>query len=216
MSRTSTFAKGAMAAAAGLMALGAMAPAQAQPYGSSAYASGGYGNSYYDPCRRDTNNRGILGALLGAGIGATVGSQIAASGHRTDGSVLGGALGALGGAAVGSNTSACRSGGYAPPQPPPPQADNAYRGYGSGYGYAPPPGVHEYGRDDYAERIERDRYDGYAYGRRGERLRVAEDRPVGRDGCTLAESPIHMPDGRVQMRFVRVCMDSQGRYQVVD
>ena len=25
-----------------------------------------------------------------------------------------------------------------------------------------------------------------------------------------------MPDGRVQKRFVRVCMDNSGRYQVVD
>ena len=95
--------------------------------------------------------------------------------------------------------------------PPPPVAYN--------YGYAPPPGVPEYGRDDYAARIERQRYDrddDYAYGPRGERLRVAQDRGVGPDGCTLAESPIHMPDGRTQMRFVRVCMDDSGRYQVVD
>ncbi|HQP19667.1 MAG TPA: hypothetical protein PLG07_05060, partial [Phenylobacterium sp.] len=32
----------------------------------------------------------------------------------------------------------------------------------------------------------------------------------------LAESPIYLPDGRVQKRFVRVCPDSNGRYQVVD
>jgi len=72
---------------------------------------------------------------------------------------------------------------------------------------------------DDSDRIERNRYDrddGYAYGRGGERFRVVEERRVGADGCTLAESPIHMPDGRTQMRFVRVCMDSTGRYQVVD
>jgi len=208
MTKPSTFARVALAAAAGVMALSAGA-ASAQPYGGS-----GYGNSYYDPCRRDSNNRGIVGALLGAGIGATVGSQLAARGHRTDGSVLGGALGAFGGAAVGSNSAACRSGyvqqPYRDAPPPPPSAYN--------YGYAPPPGVREYGRDDYAEQIERNRYDrdDYAYGRRGERFRVVEESQVGDDGCTLAESPIHMPDGRTQMRFVRVCMDSTGRYQVVD
>lgn len=208
MSKPSTVARIALAAVTGVMALSAGATAQAQPYGGSAY-----GAPYYDQCRRDANNRGIVGALLGAGIGATVGSQIAARGHRTDGSVLGGALGAFGGAAVGSNSAACRSGyaGTAPPPPPPPPV--AY--------YGPPPGVHEYGRDDYAERIERNRYDrddddGYAYGQRGERYRIAEDRRVGADGCTLAESPIHMPDGRTQMRFVRVCQDNSGRYQVVD
>ena len=42
------------------------------------------------------------------------------------------------------------------------------------------------------------------------------ERPPAADGCTLAESPIYLPDGRVQKRFVRVCMDSTGRYQVVD
>jgi len=212
MSKPSTFARVALAAAAGVMTLSTAAAAQAQPYGSSSYSA-----PYYDSCRRDSNNRGIVGALLGAGIGATVGSQVAARGHRTDGSVLGGALGALGGAAVGSNTAACTPGytSYrsAPPPPPPIAYNNGY------YGYAPPPAVREYGRDDYADRIERNRYDrddGYAYGRGGERFRVVEERRVGADGCTLAESPIHMPDGRTQMRFVRVCMDSTGRYQVVD
>jgi hypothetical protein len=208
MSKPSTVARIALAAVTGVMALSAGATAQAQPYG------GDYGGSYYDQCRRDSNNRGIVGALLGAGIGATVGSQLAARGHRTDGSVLGGALGAFGGAAVGSNSAACRPGysRYPAPAPPPPVA--------YGYGYAPPPGVPEYGRDDYADRIERNRYDrddgGYAYGRGGERYRIAQDRRIGADGCTLAESPIHMPDGRTQMRFVRVCQDDSGRYQVVD
>jgi hypothetical protein len=208
MSKPSTFARVALAAAAGVMTLSTGVAAQAQPYSS------GYSAPYYDGCRREANNRGIVGALLGAGIGATVGSQVAARGHRTDGSVLGGALGALGGAAVGSNTAACTP-GYAPYRsaPPPPVAYN--NGY---YGYAPPPTVREYGRDDYADRIERQRYDrddDYAYGRGGERFRVVEERR-GPDGCTLAESPIHMPDGRTQMRFVRVCMDDSGRYQVVD
>jgi hypothetical protein len=206
MSKPSTFARVALAAAAGVMTLSTSVAAQAQPYGSSSYSA-----PYYDGCRREANNRGIVGALLGAGIGATVGSQIAARGHRTDGSVLGGALGALGGAAVGSNTAACTP-GYTPyrtaPPPPPVAYNNRYA--------APLP---EYGRDDYAERIERNRYDrdgGYAYGPNGESFRVVEERRVGADGCTLAESPIHMPDGRTQMRYVRVCQDGQGRYHVVD
>jgi len=198
MSKPSTFAKGALAAAAGVMALTSAVAASAQPYGGSAYG----GNTYYDPCRRDSNNRGIVGALLGAGIGATVGSQLTARGHRTDGSVLGGALGALGGAAVGSNSAACTPGRTAysdvPPPPPPPPPSAYYDRYPPSYRYG-------------------SRYDdgAYAYGPRGERFRVAE-RPVGADGCTLAESPINMPDGRIQMRFVRVCQDSRGRYQVVD
>ena len=214
MSKPSTFARMALAAAAGVMALGAGA-ASAQPYNS------GSGGGYYDPCRRDSNNRGIVGALLGAGIGATVGSQLAARGHRTDGSVLGGALGAFGGAAVGSNSAGCRPGYVQQPYNSPRSSydDDRYAPYAENRPYAPGPGVREYGRDDYADRIERQRYDrddAYAYGRRGERFRVVEERRVGADGCTLAESPIHMPDGRTQMRFVRVCQDDQGRYQVVD
>jgi hypothetical protein len=97
MSKPSTVARIALAAVTGVMALSAGATAQAQPYG------GDNGGSYYDQCRRDSNNRGIVGALLGAGIGATVGSQLAARGHRTDGSVLGGIVGAGVGASVGNS-----------------------------------------------------------------------------------------------------------------
>ena len=56
----------------------------------------------------------------------------------------------------------------------------------------PPPAPAYYERDEYAERGP-----------------PAED-------CTLAESPIHMPDGRIQTRFVRVCRDASGKYAVVD
>jgi hypothetical protein len=42
------------------------------------------------------------------------------------------------------------------------------------------------------------------------------DSKADANGCTLAESPIYLPDGRTQKRFVRVCPDASGRYQVVD
>jgi len=213
MSKPSTSLRGALVAVAGAMALSTLAAPQmaaAQPYGYS----GGYSGqgSYYDPCRRDQGNRSVVGGLLGAGVGATVGSQMAARGHRTDGSLLGGALGAVAGAVVGNKTAACQSGAYydapPPPPPPPPQAYYERPAYERP---APPPGY-------YGGRYEGSRYDDddrWAYGHRGERFRIA-DRPVGADGCTLAESPIYLPDGRVQKRFVRVCQDSSGRYQVVD
>jgi hypothetical protein len=208
----SSFAKGVAALAVGALALGAVSAAQAQPYGQYGYNGNGQAQGGYDPCRRDANGRGIVGALVGGGIGATVGSQISGNHHRTDGSVLGGVLGALVGAGVGNSSAACRQNGYGQngynqgyvTPPPPPVAYNSYSGYDN-YAYAPPPPVYE------------DRYEGrgFAYGHRGERLRISEGR-VGADGCTLAESPIYLPDGRVQKRFVRVCMDSDGRYQVVD
>jgi hypothetical protein len=202
----SSFAKGVAALAAGAMALGAVSAAQAQPYGQYGYNGQpqGYG---YDSCQRDASGRGIVGALVGGGIGATVGSQVSANHHRSDGSLLGGVLGALVGANVGHSSAACRQGGYAPPPPPPQAAYNNYGAYGGAYAYdAAPPPVHQGRYDD-------DR--GFAYGHRGERFRIAQGR-VGADGCTLAESPIYLPDGRVQKRFVRVCQDSDGRYQVVD
>jgi hypothetical protein len=209
MSR-STIARGVFAAAAAAAALsaGLAAPqtAAAQPYGYG-YDSGYGGGAYYDPCRRDQTQRGVIGALLGGALGATVGSQAAANHHRTDGSLLGGGLGAIAGAAIGSHSAACESGptyypGAQPPPPPPPP--HAY--------YAPP--QREYDEPAYRYGSRWDDDDQWAYGHRGERYRIAE-RP-GPDGCTLAESPIYMPDGRVQTRFVRVCRDDRGRYQVVD
>src|SRR5258708_5810272 len=186
MTKSSTFAKGALAVAAGLVALGAAASASAQPYGP------GYGN--YDPCRRDAGNRGITGALIGGAGGAVLGSQLGAGGPRTDGSLRGGVAGALAGAAVGHNTAACTDGpspSYSyrdtPPPPPPPGPSAYYEPAPQAYddaGYGPPP-------PRYAERETV-----WAYGRRGTRLRVVEDR-AGPDGCTVAESPAYMPDGGV-------------------
>jgi opacity protein-like surface antigen len=209
MSKPSTAAKGALSALAAVMALAAAASApqaaSAQPYGY--YGQGAPGGAYYDPCRRDQNGRGIVGALIGGALGATLGSQVAASGHRTDGSLLGGGLGAIGGAVVGSHSAACAPGsqyyGAPPPPPPPPQAY-----YQRGYD-APPPPPPEY---RWGSRYDEDRW---AYGARGQRFRIAE-RPVDRNGCTLAESPIYLPDGRVEKRFVRVCQDETGRFRVVD
>jgi len=203
MTKSSTFAKGALAAAAGLAALAVAASASAQPY------SGGY-----DPCRREASNRGVTGGLLGAGAGAVIGSQFAASGHRRDGSLLGGVIGAIAGASIGHSTAACDSSlpppppprryDDAPPPPPPPAPEAYYAPQEPEYGpaaYGPPPA--------YGER------EVWVYGRHGARFHVIEDR-VGPDGCTLADSPVYLPDGRVDRRYVRVCPDRHGRYHVVD
>jgi hypothetical protein len=209
MTKSSTFAKGALAFAAGLVAIGAAAGAAAQPYGG------------YDPCQRDANNRGITGALVGGAGGAVIGSQVAAGGHRTDGSLLGGVIGAIAGAAVGHSTAACNTAtpppppppGYqeAPPPPPPPPP--------VAYEQGPPPVAYEQGppRAYYAPPppayAERDAV--WVYGRHGMRFRVIEDRQEP-NGCTMAESPVYMPDGRVDHRFVHVCPDYRGRYHIVD
>ncbi len=190
-------------ALAGLLALAAGA-AQAQ----SASAQGSYTGQdrtgyYYDACKRDQTQRGTVGAVLGGGAGAVIGSNVAARNARTEGALLGGLLGAIAGGVVGNKSAACvspsqYSGQYAPPPPaaaPPPRAESRY-----------------YDRDAYAASSQA-REDAYA--RDGQRLRVAQG-PADADGCTLAESPIYMPDGRTQTRFVRVCRDATGRYAVVD
>jgi hypothetical protein len=116
------------------------------------------------------------------------------------GALVGGGMGAV----IGRSSSACIQAPPPPAPPPPPPA--AYNSYGDD----------GYDRGDRPYRYE-GRYDdnGWAYGRHGERFRIAQGRAAA-DGCTLAESPIYLPDGRIQKRFVRVCMDSDGRYQVVD
>lgn len=239
MSTRSTIAKGAVAAVAGVatLAAAAVAPttASAQSYG---YYGQTQGNSYYDPCRRDQTNRSTTAALIGGALGAVIGSNAAAGGVRTEGALLGGALGAAAGAAVGNRSAAC-----APGYNNRTTTQNSYNGgyydqnrYGQGYGqsygqsYGQPYGQpqHQGGyyqsgaaRGYYGSSYDNNRY-GYgsstSYGqvndRYGRAYSVAQ-RP-GADGCSIAESPIYMPDGSTQKRFVRVCRDSSGRYQVVD
>jgi hypothetical protein len=211
----SRVAKGVAAAVASAMALSAVGvAAQAQPYGQSGYNGNPPAYGTYDPCRREANNRGITGALVGGGMGAVIGSQVAANHHRSDGSLVGGLLGAVVGASVGKSSAACNQAPPPPPAPveaaPPPPPPVAYYEEPAP---APPPVAYYEGPPPPPPARYDDRY--WAYGHRGERFHIAERR-VGPDGCTLAESPIYLPDGRVQKRFVRVCMDSDGRYQVVD
>jgi hypothetical protein len=194
--------------------------ASAQAYGSS-YGGSAYGNQgyYYDQCQRSTANRTTGGALTGGAIGMALGSGIAARGHRTDGSVLGGVLGAVVGGMAGKASAACAPGQALPPPPPPPPSayngsyeDPAYRS-GSSYSGSPYSGSYDDARRD----AQRDSYYERSYERRdGYRVNERTSGQADVNGCTLAESPINMPDGRVQKRFVRVCPDAQGKYQVVD
>ena len=197
MNFLSTFAKSTLAGVAGVMALSAAASV---PTFAAAQSAGYYGNGgYYDPCRRDSTSRGTVGALIGGALGAAIGSNAAARNARTEGALLGGALGAVGGAAVGKNSAACAPGAYRAPQP-----QTSYNGY-YGERYQAPAIAPSYA-PAYDPRRDYDR---------GEPYRVVQAPPQA-DGCTLAESPIYLPDGRTQKRFVRVCQDANGNYQVVD
>lgn len=195
MNKSSSFAKGALAAAAGLIAIAVAASANAQPPAGT-----------YNACDRDAGNRGVAGALIGGTLGAVVGSQAAANHHRTDGSLLGGALGALAGGVIGNKTASCNN---VPPPPPPPVAEVApppppppvVEGY---YAPPPPPPTVVYERPAV-----------WAYGRHGVRYRVAMDR-VGPDGCTMAEGPaVFTPGYGWGPSWVRVCPDYRGQFRVV-
>lgn len=206
--------KTALCAVAAIVS-GALLPtlASAQSY-APRQTYGAYDNtgSYYDPCARSTTNRGTGGGLAGAGIGAAIGSGISGNGARTEGAVLGGLLGAVIGSSIGKKSAACTP-GVAPPPPPPPSAYNESDSapVENRAGYDDPTYGDRYGDARYEEtRREADR-DAY----RRDSYRVT-DRGPDVNGCTLAESPIYLPDGRVQKRFVRVCPDAAGRYQVVD
>jgi len=163
---------------------------------------------YYDPCQRSTVNRTTGGGLLGAVLGAATGAAIAGKRNKTEGAVLGGVLGAAIGASAGNSSAACGS----PNRPAP------VRSYGSGYGNGPDRSVTIYESRTYYPKHRSHGYDqGRAWDRDGD---YGYDRRIeqrsANDGCTLAESPIYLPDGRVQSRFVRVCPDAYGNYQVVN
>ncbi|WP_278070914.1 glycine zipper 2TM domain-containing protein [Brevundimonas sanguinis] len=205
----------AIAALACASAVALPGVASAQSYGYDYPPAYGYGNSgysqgtYYDPCVRDQRQRATTGGVLGAAIGAIAGSQMAARGRRTEGSALGGVLGAAIGAGVGNSSAAC---------------DSRYRrdaDYGYQGTYVPP--AYGYDNRGYDSRS----YDNRAYDRRYDDRRDSYDyyrdypdtyasAPRDADQCRLAESNIRLPDGRMETRYVRTCMDQSGRYRVVD
>lgn len=198
---STAIAKAAAATLAGVALLAAGAAQAQTSYGGSSYGGSSYqgpGSPGYDPCRRDANQRGTAGALIGGGMGAVIGSNAAARNARTEGALLGGLLAAIAGGVIGNKTAACTSPGYASaPPPPPPRADAPY-----------------YDRDAYADSAAAQaREDAW---RNPEPEHRVVERPRDAEDCTLAESPIYMPDGRTQTRFVRVCRDASGKYAVVD
>ena len=200
MSIRTKIAKSSATLAVGVMALTTVAAVPTFAQAQGAYDNSGY---YYDPCKRDQTSRSTIGGVIGALAGAAIGSNVAGRGVRTEGALLGGAAGAVGGAMIGNRSAACTTGGYAPPPP-----RTSYYREGPAYYSERRPDPY-YDRSRYYD----DRDDRYV-----DSVTVV-DRPAPAataDDCTLAESPIYLPDGRTQKRFVRVCRDNTGRYQVVE
>ena len=258
---TRTGIAAAACAVAALLAPGA-ASAQAYAYQGSAqnYGTGAYGQpydyngryqngydsryqtgyasrynatpGYYDACERRRDSQ-VAAGVVGATLGAIAGSQIAARGHRTDGSILGGVLGAVVGASAGSSAGRNSNGAAA--------CDNRYDRSGYDYRYGDSSSSYDRSYDDRYRNDGYDRgyndngssYGAYGYGSSGYGSSGYGSSDYGssdygssgygssgyrtdRDGCRVAQSQVRLPGGRYETRYVRACPDRYGRYRVVD
>lgn len=209
-----------------LLVLSAFAVA-ALPAIMPASAQSGYRLRSCGEAKRDNQ---VGGAILGGLIGGVLGSNVAASGHRGDGTAVGAVLGGLVGQGIGKDSTRCAEpprdysgrdySGYVPGTYNPNYNNGA--GYGDyGYGSAPA-GVYPYdpsdsayrsGRypDDSSQRIYRpDLYpsDRSTYNR--------DDDYAGSD-CSEATQVTRLPDGREIHRPIEVCRDAYyGDWRVKD
>jgi hypothetical protein len=185
-----------------LTAAAAAMPASAQTY-----------RGYDDGCYVQRKNNQAAGAVLGAVIGGVLGSNIAAHGHRGDGTALGAGLGALAGGAAGNSTNC------APPPPPrygaapypanaapyPDELAGAPGSYADDY----PPDADVYDRGSARLRHRHDRVyaggaDTYKY----------QDDYAGRD-CTTVSQVTKLPDGSSIRKPVEVCREAHyGNWEV--
>jgi hypothetical protein len=195
-----------LTAATALVLLPAAMPASAQAYRD---------------CRNVQANNQAAGVVLGGLIGGVLGSNVAARGHRGDGTAVGAVVGALAGSEIGrgnTNCGAAYSGYNSPPYPPPPPS--AAYGYpdgelagGPGYGY----------RDDarYA-----DGYSGYTdrYDLSRSRELAARDRrqytgsgDYDERECSSVNQVTRLPDGSRISRPVLACRDTyHGEWEIED
>lgn len=183
----------AFVAAAALSAALIAAPnASAQQYPS--YHDAHVAQQQY--CAQRANQNTALGAAIGGIAGAVLGSQVAARGHRTDGSVLGGVVGAAAGAMIG-RSNAQRNCANQPVQ----GAYDPY--YGQPYGQQPQYGGYQepyrgdnsglYGGPGYQQSSY-----GYGYGRNND--------------CRMGEQIVRDPYGREYREEVLMCRASDGQW----
>ena len=181
-------------AASALVAAVMAAPQQAAAQQYPSYHDEHVAQQQY--CARQANQRTGLGAVIGGLAGAVLGSQVAARGHRTDGSVVGGVAGAAAGAMIGRGNSQrqCQQGAvqgsydpyYGQPQQQyPQQGGYQQQPYGDDSGlYGGPYQQSSYGRD---------------YGRRN-------------NDCRMGEIITRDPYGREVRDNVMMCRASDGQW----
>jgi len=178
-------------------------------------------------CQEVRQNNQVGGAIVGGILGGILGSNVAAGGHRHDGTAVGAVVGGLIGAGAGGNVRC------APPAP---------QGYGYGYGASadynrnPNRGGQHYGDAGYGSQG----YGSQGYGSQGYgddpyldgRMRqdgyrpdlYPGDRPAYMRGvdyagadCTESIQVTRLPDGSQIRRPVDVCRDAYyGDWRVID
>ena len=177
-------------------------------------------------CAEAQQSNQVGGAILGGLIGGVLGSNVAASGHRGDGTAVGAVIGGLVGQGIGKDPTRCA--------PPPPRTVSGY-GYEPGstynpnpayggsryndYGYnSAPAGVYPYdsGADiRYRDNSPQDRYrpDLYPSGR----STYSEDDDFAGSDCSEATQVTRLPNGSEIHRPVEVCRDAYyGDWRVKD
>jgi uncharacterized protein YcfJ len=201
------------------MAASLAAPTLAAAQASTPYA--GQDRSTYQTCDQRKTGNTVAGAVIGGILGAVVGSQVSGHGARTEGSVIGAGGGALVGGAIGNDSTKCD---------PAPRREAQYDNNAA---TRPSDSIGDY---DNSRRSDDDRYsdqrdgdqsggaqrDGYADQRYDDDRAPAyghaypvRHEPEG-DDCGMADTTMHMPDGTVQQRYVHVCRDLNGRFQIVE
>jgi len=156
-------------------------------------------------CQEVRQNNQVGGAIVGGILGGILGSNVAASGHRGDGTAVGAVLGGLIGAGAGGNVRC------APPQRYNPNRNDG----GNHYGDA------RYGSQRYGEYPYLDgglRQGGYQpdlYP--NERRAYRQETDFAGAECTESIQVTRLPDGSQIRRPVEVCRDAYyGEWRVID
>ncbi len=203
----------------------------------AATAMPAFAQDYGRACQRAQGDSQIGGLIVGSIIGGVLGSQVAGSGHRSDGSAVGAVLGGLVGSGIGKDSVNCGPPvRYAPgssynPNPNyggPSYNDYGYSPYGSpGYSYGPAPvtaypsspgySPPRYADDDWypsdtrSQRRHRD--DLYAGAGRGN----TRSGDYAGQVCDEAVQITKLPDGSEVRRPIEVCRDTYfGDWQITD
>lgn len=183
---------------------------------------------YREPCRAERGGNQAAGLILGGILGGVLGSNVAASGHRHDGTAVGAVLGGLVGSEIGRGSVNCNPSYPAHPANaayPPGYGQQRYPStYGStrpyspapDYGYYPQPD-RRYGPsdDEYYRRDMSSPDDDRLYGDEDDDY-IGNDDYAGRD-CSDATQITRLPDGTEIRRTVDACRDAYyGGWKVRD